>query len=590
MLKCSSLLVLPILFVSLSAMAQPSGYLIATSTAVRDGTVECADSCVTDADCFEDQCIDAFLDGPGQTATRICGQRRFGHLDLSEYQACSASLCGVEQACLRSPGLLELERFVTHKRSRGFDVHVFTSTAWGGGEGQAAADNLRNWLTTITPALAIEYVLLIGDPRPNVGPLPMKKTWPEHNAQQTWATPNSAVPTDYYYADLRGDWDLDGDGFPGEWGDINEAESVRGDFGPGGIERAYTVKVGRIPWYGPANSSEVDHILSKTIAYQDADPASIQWRKSALVAAEGENRFFFGESIRTDVLEPNGYGSYRVYDAHCLEREASGGAACQSPIDGIPDALECTPQNVIDGLDTSPPGMVFWLTHGSGQGAISVMSTALTPRLDDSKPVFTFQASCYNSQPETQNNVSYALLKNGAINTIGATRISHGPGSPVSLPNTAGNAGMAYEYARRLVVERQNSGTALMELKQNLPLENRWWYWKNLCGFNIYGDPEVGIHDVHIEPPPPPPDAGFTADAASVLDVGHEADARSFEDAQLPSPDAQIIAEPTDAGVRPLMMAKTDDCSCTASTTESSSLAWLIVFAAFACIRLRPRV
>ena len=60
-----------------SALAQDEGYLILTSTQIKDGTAECAATCTTDADCGEDRCIDAFLDGAGQPATRICGQRRF---------------------------------------------------------------------------------------------------------------------------------------------------------------------------------------------------------------------------------------------------------------------------------------------------------------------------------------------------------------------------------------------------------------------------------------------------------------------------------------------------------------------------------
>ena len=573
-------------------MAQDEGYLILTSTQIKDGTAECAATCTTDADCGEDRCIDAFLDGAGQPATRICGQRRFGHVDLTAYRRCDASLCSSSQACLRSPPLQELERFAEHKRNRGFSVHVFTEDAWGGGVGDVAAENLRTWLMTIAPSTSAKYVLLIGDPSPTSGPLPMKQTWPEHNAQQTWATPNAVVPTDYYYADLHGDWDLDQDGFVGEWGSVNLPEDQRGDFGPGGIDRIYDLKVGRIPWYQASDSAAVDHILVKTMTYQNAEPEMIAWRRSALIATEGENRFFFGEAIRSDLLEPNGYGSHRVYDADCIAREAAGGRPCMSPIDGQPEALECNPQNVLSGWNGLQPGMVFWLTHGSGQGAVSVMNSALTTMLDDTRPTFTFQASCYNSQPELRNNVSYALLKNGSINTIGATRISHGPGSPVSLPNTAGNAGMAYEYARRMIVEEQNSGTALMELKQNLPLQNRWWYWKNLCDFNIYGDPEVGLQDVRVEPPAVPdagvamePDALVLPDAAAVVDAGVVMDAAAAP----VRPDAQAMTSP-DAQPGPAPQGEDDRCSCRTTTTSGGRpLSALLLIGLVGALRARRR-
>jgi hypothetical protein len=558
-------LAIPLFFLSLPAMGQSPGYMIVTSSVAKDGATFCAPSCTSDSDCFEDLCTEEFLNGPGQAATKFCGGLRFAHLDLSEHTQCSSSHCRNNDVCLQAPGLQQLENFAQHKRNRGFAVHIFTPDAWGGGQGQAAAENLRNWLINTAPALSAEYLLIIGDPSPDIGPMPMKKTHPEHNAQQSWATPGWAVPTDYYYADLHGNWDLDGDGFFGEFGDISEPEATRGDFGPGGIDRIYDLKVGRIPWYQQANTQEVDHILAKTILYQNADTSSIAWRRSALIATEGENRFFFGEGVRNDVLIPNNFSSYRVYDAACIERGMNNGDPCLSPIQGQPDALECTPPNVVHGWNNFHPGLVMWLTHGSGSGAASVMSSGLATTLNDDKPAFTFQASCYNSQPEATNNVSFALLKNGAISTVGATRISHGPGGPMVLQNTATNAGMGYEYSRRMIALNENSGTAFFELKQSISLQNRWWYWKNLCAFNIYGDPQVGLQDSYIEPPPSPIDAGFVPPAndaslmdALVLDVG-----RRIDDAGTMNPDAVNLRGP-DATRRMLLDAEVSksNCSC----------------------------
>ena len=43
----------------------------------------------------------------------------------------------------------------------------------------------------------------------------MRGTRPANNARQEWAD-NPAVLTDYYFADLDGNWDLDGDGLLAE--------------------------------------------------------------------------------------------------------------------------------------------------------------------------------------------------------------------------------------------------------------------------------------------------------------------------------------------------------------------------------------
>jgi hypothetical protein len=109
--------------------------------------------------------------------------------------------------------------------------------------------------------------------------------------------------------------------------------------------------------------------------------------------------------------------------------------------------------------------------------------------LDDSYPGFTFQASCHNSFPEVTDNLSYSLLQNGCIGTIGATRVSwYYPGQTYFIGSTS-NAGMTYEYAKRLIENEMDSGHALYEMKQVL---NRG-IWMNFTVFNIYGDPSTGL-------------------------------------------------------------------------------------------------
>jgi hypothetical protein len=76
-------------------------------------------------------------------------------------------------------------------------------------------DRVRKWLQDYYVPLGIEYVLLIGNPDPDnmedgdlVGDLPMKDTQLHLFAD---------VPTDFYFAELTGDWDLDDDGYAGEY-------------------------------------------------------------------------------------------------------------------------------------------------------------------------------------------------------------------------------------------------------------------------------------------------------------------------------------------------------------------------------------
>lgn len=415
----------------------------------------------------------------------------------------------VAEADVRSASA-ELANFAAHKEGRGFDARFFdeTDTGTAGLAGDAAAEALRSWLQGLGPATP-EYLLIIGDPRVTSGPFPMKQTWPRTPGAVGYNPLGPAncgftqisVPTDYYYAELDGNWDLNGNGLFGEFGQHDASGSTPGDFGPGGMERDHEVIVGRIPFYGdPADPAAyaghvaaLDAILAKTIAYQSAMLAEIDWRRSVLVAAEGANRLHYGEAIRTDLLNPNGIESYRVYDsATCV---ADG--TCNPPLVDLPDADTCSIPNVQSGWGAFQPGIVTWLTHGGGWGAVSVMNSSTATTLDDTHPVITFQASCLNSLPTNTNNVSFAMLKNGAVATIGATAISHGPGSTVDLVSDghrAGNAGMGYGFTERVAVDGLSVGEALMNVKRDVPLYGRCWYLQNILTFNLYGDPEVGLY------------------------------------------------------------------------------------------------
>jgi|GEM_PF-4501472 len=134
-----------------------------------------------------------------------------------------------------------LDDYCFHKENLGFQVMVVTEhqvrvvagdsvtgysfsplAGVGGYEDVAGApapgqrpEKVRKWLQDNYIPLGIVYVLLIGNPDPDnmaaddaVGDLPMKNTQLHLFAD---------VPTDFYFAELTGDWDLDGDGYAGEY-------------------------------------------------------------------------------------------------------------------------------------------------------------------------------------------------------------------------------------------------------------------------------------------------------------------------------------------------------------------------------------
>lgn len=387
-----------------------------------------------------------------------------------------------------------LTDFVASKEARGFTVQVVTEGTWGGGTGDTAAENLRSWLQANYISLNIKYVLLIGNPNPSTGDVPMKMCYP-----QEYDLDYPDCPTDFYYAELTSnDWDKDGDGLYGEYLD---------DFSDS-PPRAAEVAVGRIPYYdGIDDIGDLDHILAKIIDYENAPAASASWRTNVLLPMYPsdfpEPPFYYdtpayhlGEEIKNDVL-PGGWTYHRVY------HEDYG-------LDPVPETVPCTVASVTDAWNGSDFGAVFWWTHGEEITASHIMDLAHAATLDDDHPGFTFQCSCKNGWPEASNNLGYSLLKNGCIATVSASRNSWYEIGQTSFAGSATNSGMAFEYASRLIDEEMYAGDALNDLKWGVLLpppseedrENEV-LWMNYLDFNLYGCPAVGLFTSTPDQPAP---------------------------------------------------------------------------------------
>jgi len=362
----------------------------------------------------------------------------------------------------------KLSAFAASKEAQGYTVQVATGSTWGGGTGDTAAENIRDWLAANYASLNIQCVLLVGNPNPGSGDVPMKMCYAH-------STPSyEQSPTDFYYAELTGNWDLDSDGRYGEY---------NGDYGPGGASRDWEVIVGRIPYYG--SITDLDDILDKIMTYQAASTADAAWRKMALLPMKPSDAstpgYHLGEAIKDDFVVPKGdWGYHRVYD------EDYG-------LTPAPEVTPCTKPNVRDAWNAEHPGATFWWTHGSATSASDVMDTTYAATLNDTYPTFTFQCSCNNGYPENTGNLGYTLLKNGAVSTVSASRVSwYSPGQ-TSYSGSSTNAGMTYEYARRLISSEMEAGEALMEVKQIVTPMATQTRWMNCLVFNLYGDPAVGV-------------------------------------------------------------------------------------------------
>jgi hypothetical protein len=386
----------------------------------------------------------------------------------------------------------KLDSFVAHKQAKGHTVEVVTETQYGGLTGQSpngTSERIRKWLQDNYITKQIEYALLIGNPDPDdpslgdsVGDVPMKMCWPRRSESDY-----KEAPTDYFYADLTGNWDLDGDQYFGEY---------NGDRGSGGVDFAAEVYVGRIPVYTGVSgwATTLDNILQKIMDYENS--SDLAWRKSALLPMSFSDSSTDGaplaERMKSDYLNGEGYNSYTLYQ-HKTTGCNSGYSSSENLVDG---AVRTRWQN-------NDYGIVTWWGHGSETGAYvgygsfcsdgAILTNTDTGVLDNSHPAFVYQCSCLNGYPENSNNLGYALLKQGAIATGSASRVSwYAVGSWSPNRSYADNANIGYYFMQRIANE-DPVGKALYDEKS---LMGSGWggsSWMNLMDFNIYGDPATSI-------------------------------------------------------------------------------------------------
>lgn len=381
-----------------------------------------------------------------------------------------------------------LADFLAAKVSQGFDARVVTEAEWGGGAGDVAAERLRAYLRRSALADGVEYLLLIGDPHPETGDVPMKRTWPRNNAD-TFREHRDA-PTDHFYAELSGDWDADADGAAGE-----EDDDVSR---PGGPDAFSELFVGRIPLIG-GDVEAVDAILRKSAAY--AAERDTAWRRSALLAMAPSDQwtpaFHLGERVRELVTEPNGWSVHRVYPT--LNPYSSF-----SPIAGVPlvETMPCTEDAMLQSWRERSFGLVLWWTHGTPRVASDVFSTAKVPLLADHNersPSFIYQSSCHNSSPEVPDNLAHALLRRGAVTTVSATRASWYYTGQTDFAASDSAPGLGFAYSRHLVSGGLSAGEALALARAEAFSTDG--LWMNFLVMNVYGDPSLRLVTISDDVP-----------------------------------------------------------------------------------------
>ena len=372
--------------------------------------------------------------------------------------------------------------------------------------GADLAEQMRNFLRSYYPVWGIEYVLLVG----NYADVPMRICYPNPNfhtynpADPGLVAPGT--PTDYYYADLSfpdtDSWDLDGDGFHGEFSDDNP------DF-------LAEVAVGRIP----VNvNNKITYALNKIVAFeQDSGP----WKRSALLAAA----ILFYEN------ENHGGGPF-VDGATCLD------SIDRALLDGWTVTRQCeqaglspsgfpwsplTEANFNTAWRTGEYAVVNWSGHGWCDGAYrtiwewddgdgvpesdgsdgfysSQFVHVGSSILDDDHPSIVFAISCNVGYPESNayGRMGVDLLTRlgwgASAGIVSASRPAAVSGDWMNSPG--GTESICYEFNRYMIAEEERVGNALYDGKFHATSNYGWHHYyefMDLYNFNLYGDPALAV-------------------------------------------------------------------------------------------------
>lgn len=386
-------------------------------------------------------------------------------------------------------------QFMLFLREHGHNVTGIPMSTVASYPGATTADKIRSFLQTIYVPWGLRYVLLIGNPDPVNGDVPMKWVYP--NGTDPDPAKRYSLPTDAYYVDLTGNWDLNGDGRFGE----ATIGTITGDLGYGGVEFWPEVYVGRVPVYNN-DYATLATILHKITAYEGITRRQ-PWQDRALLPmtffAENYDAAVLGELLRNNELMAHGYSSiYRVY------MNSPAAAPCNQ-VSTFTHDHDLVDQVVVNYWSQTPVGLMVEAGHGAwsrtalGWGfdttdcwlSGDLFNYTQATKLDDTRPAFTFHNSCDNGWPEATDNVQYALLRQGAVATVAATRetaLSADDTLAQLATNYTSGAGIGYNYVKELMLAVP-AGQALADTRTHLFPGNDLGGLGNSYIFYLDGDP-----------------------------------------------------------------------------------------------------
>jgi len=387
----------------------------------------------------------------------------------------------------------QLAGFVTVKQNHGYHPLVVDEGSWGGGVGDTAAENIRAWLKSHYVSYGIKYVLLIGNPDAATGDVPMKMCWPRKGAGDG----AEKAATDYYYADLTGNWDLNGDDYYGDY---------TYDRGTGGIDLVPEAYVGRIPCYG--SITDLDAILQKLVAYETTT-GDLSSRRTGLIAAgildyanedhsgcSRTDNSSWGEACKTDIFVAAGAAYHRMYEKAGRSPVTTG---CESNLTHDNLIAQWNSGYGLIALNAVSNGTLYrkvWVTDDGDNVPESeeISYPALLNSSDCSQlPAGSTSVVAANGDslgdPSNPNNLQYSLLLRGAVGVVAASGASWYSGGNWG-PGGIYAQGYPYNVLKKMQLENKSIAQSDFEFRQ---LAEDVYTYMNACDYNVLGDPSMKL-------------------------------------------------------------------------------------------------
>jgi hypothetical protein len=333
---------------------------------------------------------------------------------------------------------------VDWETSKGRTVEVVT-TSWISSNytGYDLAEKMRNFLRDKYPSeqWGIQDVLLVG----HRNDVPMRRTYQDEGYGQP--------ETDYYYAELSSpdslSWDKDKDH---KWGENSDP-----------IDFYAEVNVGRIPW---SSSAEVLHICEKSVAYeQNQDPA---FKKNILLLGA-----FFWDDTDNAVLMEAKAGQTWMLDWTKTRMYEQGSSS-------YPMNYDLKFNNVRSVWSAGKFAFVDWAGHGSYFASYilystgeAFVSTSTCPYLNDDYPSIIFADACSNSDTDYPN-IGRAMLKQGGVGFLGATKAAYGMGA-WSDSSDGSSQSLDYFFTTRVTSGNYTQGQAHQWALRKMYTSGLWY-------------------------------------------------------------------------------------------------------------------